>query len=416
MSDIISLGALNKITGEYVYPKIANKIDKYICPDCNKDLIVCKGDIRVHHFRHKVDSINPCNHYSSPTEAQIHKDAKRLLKHLLEKKIKVSFIRKCIKCEECEEFEIPEITEKSVIELEYRFEFNGVKIADVAYIDSKEIVCIFEICNTHKTSRENRPEPWFEIDAESLIKIANDIKTTSIKMECIRNNKCEDCTKEEKISKIEVLMNDIKISNNGNKINQRKRHEYIFELLHNNIIIDNIKELQSNETNYHINITHPLLKQRIDYHTKYNHVYLYKDKDKIIHGRGFAGVYYIKEIIEWYKCETDYFKRCDICEYILTNMKRVCRISDYNAIGLKRFKLNESGLICLNFNCSNFAAEQFQPCNICDGTGDNVSKNLLCYFDKIKNICMCCKGTGKIDIRARPAASQPSVFLAPPTI
>jgi competence CoiA-like predicted nuclease len=55
----LSLGAINKITREYVYPKIANKIDKYICHECNKDLILVQGKIRVHHFRHKV-SINPC--------------------------------------------------------------------------------------------------------------------------------------------------------------------------------------------------------------------------------------------------------------------------------------------------------------------------------------------------------------------
>jgi DNA-directed RNA polymerase subunit RPC12/RpoP len=59
MSQLLSLGAINKLTGEYVYPKIANKKDEYICPECNKDLILVQGDIRVHHCRHKVDSINP---------------------------------------------------------------------------------------------------------------------------------------------------------------------------------------------------------------------------------------------------------------------------------------------------------------------------------------------------------------------
>ena len=47
MEHQIALGAINKITGEYIYPKIANKNDKYICPDCDKDLyhiymFVCK--------------------------------------------------------------------------------------------------------------------------------------------------------------------------------------------------------------------------------------------------------------------------------------------------------------------------------------------------------------------------------------
>ena len=36
MSQLLSLGAINKFTGEYVYPKIANKKDEYICCECNR--------------------------------------------------------------------------------------------------------------------------------------------------------------------------------------------------------------------------------------------------------------------------------------------------------------------------------------------------------------------------------------------
>jgi hypothetical protein len=205
MSQLLSLGAINKLTGEYVYPKIANKIDKYFCPECGKDLILCQGDIRTHHFRHKSDSTNPCHHYSNPCESQIHKDAKLLLKTLLEKKIPISFIRSCVYCKKNEEYEIPETSETSVVKMEYRFEFNGPKVADVAYIDNDEIVCIFEICNTHTTSSENRPEPWFEIDAETLIRTANDNKLSSLQIPCIRNEKCEEC--------IEIENSDLKVHN-----------------------------------------------------------------------------------------------------------------------------------------------------------------------------------------------------------
>lgn len=197
MTHLLSLGAINKRTHEYIYPKIANKKDEYICPECNKDLILCQGDARVHHFRHKADSINQCHHYSNPTETQIHKDAKILLKNLLERKIQILFIRNCCCCKKNEEFEIPEITETSVIQLEHRFEHNGLKIADVAYIDDNEILCIFEICNTHKTCSENRPDPWFEINAETLIKLANN-SLTSLEIPCIRTEKCGDCIEKEK--------------------------------------------------------------------------------------------------------------------------------------------------------------------------------------------------------------------------
>ena len=211
MSQLLSLGAINKQTGEYVYPKIANKKDEYICPECNKDLILCQGEIRVHHFRHKVDNVNPCHHYSNPTESQIHKEAQILLKNVLERKIPLELSRSCVSCRKNDEWEIPEMTEGSVIELEHRFEFNGLKIADVAYIDNNEIFCVFEIYNTHKTSSEKRKEPWFEIDALSLIQKANDIELSSLQLSCIRCEKCEDCIEEcLKKDKINQILQEIK--------------------------------------------------------------------------------------------------------------------------------------------------------------------------------------------------------------
>ena len=198
MTTVPPLGAINKTTGAYVYAKIANKKDEYICPECDKDLILCRGEIRIPHFRHKIDSVNPCHYYSSPNESQIHKDAKLLMKSLLENKVSVSFIRRCCGCNQNEEFEIPEITESSTIQLEYRFEYKGTKIADVAYIDDGDILCIFEICNTHKTRSENRPEPWFEIEAMSLINMTNDNNLTSFRIPCIRCEKCDICIEKEK--------------------------------------------------------------------------------------------------------------------------------------------------------------------------------------------------------------------------
>ena len=199
MSKILPLGAINKKTREYVYPKVANKKDKYVCPDCNKDLILCKGKKRIPHFRHKVDSVNPCHHYSNPSESQIHKDAKILLKNLLERKIPISFIRECCSCKIVEEFEeIPEMTESSTIRMEYGFQYNDrQQIADVAYLDNDKIFTLFEICHTHKTRSEKRPEPWFEIDAEKLIRLANDDSLTSLQIPCIRCEKCEECIERE---------------------------------------------------------------------------------------------------------------------------------------------------------------------------------------------------------------------------
>ena len=194
MSQLLSLGAINKLTGEYVYPKIANKKDEYICPECNKDLILAQGEIRVHHFRHKVDSINPCHHYSNPNESQIHKDAQMLMKKLLENKTHIQFIRECVSCKKSVELNLPEITEGSIISLEHRFNYNDeLKIADVAHTLNNEIKSIYEICNTHKTCSENRPEPWVEINANSLLTSVNTKENEPLIINCIRNEECDEC-------------------------------------------------------------------------------------------------------------------------------------------------------------------------------------------------------------------------------
>jgi hypothetical protein len=193
MSYTLPLGALKKDTNEYIYPSIASKLDRYICPECKKDLILKQGNIRVHHFSHVKDD-SPCNYYIKPSETQIHKDAKMLIKSLLEQKKQITITRKCFNntCSDIEEYEIPLFSELSKSIIEYRFNFNGIKIADVAYIDNNELFCIFEIYNTHRTEEINRPEPWFEIDAKELINIANS-NPDSINIKCIRRKRCDDC-------------------------------------------------------------------------------------------------------------------------------------------------------------------------------------------------------------------------------
>lgn len=93
--------------------------------------------------------------------------------------------------------EIPEITEDSTITLEHRFNYEDeLKIADVAHICDDEIVAIYEICHTHHTSSEDRPEPWVEIDAKSLLTSVN-TNDEPITIQCIRSDRmmCYDCVK-----------------------------------------------------------------------------------------------------------------------------------------------------------------------------------------------------------------------------
>jgi hypothetical protein len=190
----LSMGAINTQTGAYVQPKHANKDNDYECPFCSKRVIIRQGEVRCHHFAH-TQSDNPCAYYDSPSESQIHKDAKMLMKDLLERKIPISILRPCTSCPDPDIFPIPEMTETSEIQLEYRFDHNrSTKIADVAYIDCNELVSIFEIYNTHKTHPDNRSEPWFEINATVLIKLAavHDYDSP-LEIPCIRREACEEC-------------------------------------------------------------------------------------------------------------------------------------------------------------------------------------------------------------------------------
>lgn len=141
---ILRLGAINKLTNDYVLPINANKKDNYICPDCKKDLILCVGTIKVPYAE---DTAHQCTHYNAPTESQIHKSCKLLMKQLLDNRKPISFVRKCVSCHTYNEITMPSMIDKSRIEIEYRFEMEGkTKIADVAHLIDDKIACIFEIC------------------------------------------------------------------------------------------------------------------------------------------------------------------------------------------------------------------------------------------------------------------------------
>jgi hypothetical protein len=185
---MLSLAAIHKITGEYTHPNFAKKTEQFICPECRKDLILCQGQVNIHHFRHNVDSINPCNYYNNPGETALHKDAKELMKSILNKCMHITMNRKCSQCSNNNiAIEIKTQNDNTSTELEYRFEYLGSsKIADVAYLHNGNIKYIFEICNTHKTSEEDRPEPWFEIDAIKFIKSFGENSNQIIFIDCIR--------------------------------------------------------------------------------------------------------------------------------------------------------------------------------------------------------------------------------------
>ena len=202
MAQHFSMGAMNKTTNTYEYPTIADKKNKYECPECKKDVIFKKGTIIRPYFAHKKSN-SPCYYYEKPNEAQIHKDAKLLLKSLLDNKKILYFYRSCPYCYN-DKFERIHYNENMKAVIEHRFNYNNSnKSADVALLENNEIKFIFEICYKNKTKEENRPEPWFEIDAEDLINGMNTgeiiDEENEINIKCIRYYKCYWCKlKEEK--------------------------------------------------------------------------------------------------------------------------------------------------------------------------------------------------------------------------
>lgn len=205
MSNHFYMGAINKLTNDYEYPKIADRNNKYKCPNCEKDVIFRKGQIKQPHFAH-YKSESPCYYYDKPSESQIHKDAKLLMKKLLDNKTYISINIRCKYCENrhcpCDkgydyDLSSDDYNENTKAVIEYKFNHNNsLRSADVAFLENEKIKCIFEICYKNKTKDENRPEPWFEIKAEDLINNINSIENideNGVIIDCIRDFKCEEC-------------------------------------------------------------------------------------------------------------------------------------------------------------------------------------------------------------------------------
>ena len=195
-------GARNKTTKEIVLPSNASKNDLYECPDCLSPVIFADGLKNCPHFRHK--SSTACDHYSK--ECFDHINGKLKLCDFLacdENTLKIN--RLCVCCENF--FDVAQFNKKSVetVECEYGFQHKGTnRRADVALLNKQEeeIVAIFEILVTSKTTVYARPEPWFEFVAKDVL-LALDQSSSEITLTCVRDtflprkssdpSKCQSC-------------------------------------------------------------------------------------------------------------------------------------------------------------------------------------------------------------------------------
>ena len=187
------LGAINIETGKYENPNFADKKNKYKCCECNKSLILRKGKILRPHFAH-YKSKNPCNYFNKPTESEIHKSGKYLIKSIIENKKNISIHKKCTCCNDIDVNKIPIYNDEHNCIIEYGFKYRGdQKYADVALINKNtdEIIFIFEIYYKHRTDENNRPEPWCEINAIDLLN--TNCENNDVIIKCERDFTCDKC-------------------------------------------------------------------------------------------------------------------------------------------------------------------------------------------------------------------------------
>jgi hypothetical protein len=158
------LGALHN--GEYVSPYNAEKGRRYTCLcGCGGPLIFRKGEINVPHFAYPPGERHCDFSYDHPGEGEVHKMVKHIIADLLRKKKIKKVVRSCPKgCT----YDV-EIDYEEGDEVIHEYRVSEKCIVDVALINNGKIKYIFEVYNTHKTTRET-PEPWFEIDANKFLK------------------------------------------------------------------------------------------------------------------------------------------------------------------------------------------------------------------------------------------------------
>ena len=192
------MGAIVRNTSDYVYPSEASKNYEYSCPKCKNPIIFRCGQKNKPHFAHKNKS--NCTYYEHPTETEIHREGKRLIKKLIDNKYKIIVQRKCKCCHEIQDDFTLNTFEHITCQEEYSFknQDNQTRYADVGLLENGELKYIFEIFNTHKTDEKRQTNyNWCEIDAFKIIDETINKKNLNgdgvIIVKCTRNVKCREC-------------------------------------------------------------------------------------------------------------------------------------------------------------------------------------------------------------------------------
>jgi len=195
-------GAIDICNNIYVSALKATKGSTFKCVDCEKKVILRKGEIRIPHFAH-YSQTNTCTYFEHPSESQQHKDAKMKLAEWLTNNLVSSIFWTCHKrngnyvCGAGDGNMEDTITYQDGDEVitEFRDPYNKY-VADIAVLNGGKVRYIFEIMHTHKTITTVRPEPWYEISSESIFEVYKK-NITDISLMCVRDNKryrCSTCS------------------------------------------------------------------------------------------------------------------------------------------------------------------------------------------------------------------------------
>lgn len=166
---------------------------KINCPTCDNNLILCWGPKTDPYFRHEITvdcDIKP----KKVEESLFHNLAKKLLCENLNKGIKITFVRKCVKCNN--KFNI---THSSILiwECEKRIDSNGnVGVLDIAGFEDGDIIFGIEIYYKHRTNNIKAREgiEWVELDTEEVLdEVYREEIEKHIILTDIRLFTCDDC-------------------------------------------------------------------------------------------------------------------------------------------------------------------------------------------------------------------------------
>lgn len=157
--------ALDKY-GQLIGINDAEKGRKYFCPSCRDVVIVRKGEIKVHHFAHKMNNL--CGQ-----ETAVHKIAKMLIqKRFSQWKAGQTTApimnRACQICGKKTAQTFPDKVEREDLEVGLS---NG-SIADVALIGTGKPIAVIEIRVTHAVDEEKAitlPVPFIEVDGYKVL-------------------------------------------------------------------------------------------------------------------------------------------------------------------------------------------------------------------------------------------------------